>query len=107
MQTAWEHQRQLGSFFCEARNEEKRRRVGGSRGRGEPGVGVVLEDGHVTRQQPSREAESRSSVKFSGSERLADYWWKKIVCASPRQAELDGGREGGRDKQKREGSDEK
>lgn len=52
-----------------------------------------MEDGHVTRQQPSGEAESRSSVKFSGSERLADDWWKKNVCASPRQAEIEGGRE--------------
>lgn len=42
------------------------------------GGGRNLEDGHVTRQQPSGEAESRSSIKFSGSERLADDWWKKL-----------------------------
>lgn len=40
--------------------------------------GENLEDGHVTRQQPSGDAELRSSLKFSGSERLADDWWKKM-----------------------------
>lgn len=44
----------------------------GRRGRRKKREGENFEDGHVTRQQPSREAESRSSVKFSGSERLAD-----------------------------------
>lgn len=63
-----------------------------------------MEDDHVTRQQPSGEAESRSSVKFSGSERLADDWWKKM-CASPRQAEIEGRREG--EINTRERSDEK
>lgn len=59
-----------------------------------------LEDGHVTRQQPSIDAELRSSLKFSGSERLADDWCKKMcvpVQDKPRVRE--GGMEGGREKQ--------
>lgn len=56
----------------------------------------------MTRHQPSGEAESGSNVKFSGSERLADDWWEKKVCA-PVQDKLTGReREGGEINKKRE-----